>query len=155
MRLCSVLFLAVLPVVLVPAALAAHTHVPTPSTWTLNLAKSDFGGGPGMKSEVETITVDTDKWLSYRDVTIEDNGKKTTSIWRGPADGTLHPIKGMPEARGSWDSATDRSVVVMPDGSEMHGTLSMPTPKQIVFQIDVKDTAGHTYHQTLLYDRTR
>ena len=29
----------------------AHTHLPTPSTWTLNLAESDFGGGVSMKSD--------------------------------------------------------------------------------------------------------
>jgi hypothetical protein len=46
---------------LTPFAFAAHTHMSTPSTWTLNLAESDFGGGPSMKSDVFVITMDTEK----------------------------------------------------------------------------------------------
>ena len=37
---------ALLPSLLTPFAFAANTHVPTPSTWTLNLGESNFGSGP-------------------------------------------------------------------------------------------------------------
>lgn len=49
-----------LPSLLTSFAVAANTHVPTPSTWTLNVGESNFGSGPSMKSDVVIVTVDTD-----------------------------------------------------------------------------------------------
>jgi len=57
------------------SALAAHTHAPTPSTWELNVAASDFGGGPSMKSDTMTILTDTEKWLKWTDVAVDGDGK--------------------------------------------------------------------------------
>ena len=62
-HLLSALFMASLAV---PAAIAGHTHAPTPSTWTLNVQESDFGGGPVMKADEMHLLTDTDKWLLHR-----------------------------------------------------------------------------------------
>ena len=40
-QLCRTLSVIALSIAVDPAALAAHTHVPIPSTWTLNLKQSD------------------------------------------------------------------------------------------------------------------
>jgi hypothetical protein len=108
-----------------------------------------------LKSDVETVTVDTDKWLTWSDVTVDDKGKTIKSSWSGPADGTMHPVKGMPGATSGWNSVTDSGHAMMPDGSVFDETLSMPNLNKIVFQATVKDKTGHTFHQTLVYDRTK
>ncbi len=76
---------------LTPFAFAAHTHLPTPSTWTLNLGESDFGGGPSMKSDVFVITMDTEKWGKWSDNMVDADGKAWKFSWSGPADGTPSP----------------------------------------------------------------
>jgi len=60
---------------LTPVAFAAHTHLPTPSTWTLNLGESDFGGGVSMKSDTFVITKDTEKWGTWTDTMVTGDGR--------------------------------------------------------------------------------
>lgn len=150
----KIFFAALLPCVAVLPLLAANLHTPAHSVWTLNLKESDFGGGPSMKSEVVTFKVDTDKWLTWSDVTVDNEGKTIKSSWSGPADGTMHPVKGLPGATAGWNTATDSDHAVMQDGTVFDETMSMPDPKKTVFKVTVKDKAGHTFHQTLVYDRT-
>ena len=37
-----------------------------------------------MKSDVEIVTVDTDKWLSWSDVTVDDKGKTLKTVGADP-----------------------------------------------------------------------
>jgi hypothetical protein len=154
-RVAKLLLAAVLPVAGILPAVAAHTHVATPSTWTLNLKESDFGGGAALKSDVEIVTVDTDQRLTWSDVTVDDKGKTLKTSWDGPQDGTMHPLKGIPGAMTSWNTASDSGHTVMPDGSVIDQAFTLPDPKKIVFKVVFKDKAGHATHQTLVYDRTR
>jgi hypothetical protein len=82
-RGCALLFASTLT----PVAFATHTHLPTPSTWTLNLAESDFGGGISMKSDTFVITTDTDKWGKWTDTMVGSDGKTVRSSWSGAEDG--------------------------------------------------------------------
>ena len=97
---------AVLATAATPALLAAgHSHAPTPSVWTLNLKETEFGSGPQMKSDIIHLATDTDKWLKYTDVTVDDKGKTWNTSWSGPQDGTLKPISEMPGAQASFRAA--------------------------------------------------
>ncbi|MGA3372739.1 MAG: hypothetical protein ABSC48_13365 [Terracidiphilus sp.] len=154
-QITKIFFASLLTCVAVFPALAANTHTPAHSSWKLNLKESDFGGGPVLKSEVETYSVDTDKWLTWSDVTVDDKGQRIKSSWSGPADGTMHPVKGIPGAMAGWNSATDTDHAVMPDGTVFDETMTMPDPNKIVFKVTVTDKAGNTVHQTLVYDRTK
>ena len=150
------MLLAALPVAGILPAMADHTHVATPSTWTLNLKETDFGSGPAMKSDVQTITVDTEKWLTWSDVTVDDKGKTIRSSWSGPADGTLHPIKGFPGAQSSSNAADDMVRMVLPDGTTMVSKFTLSDDKKSwTIKGMFTDKAGHTGKQTLVYDRTR
>jgi hypothetical protein len=138
------------------SALAAHTHAPTPSTWELNVAASDFGGGPTMKSDHMTILTDNDKWLKWTDVTVDGDGKTLKTSWSGPQDGTLKPVEGMDGAKASFKTADDSSHWEMADGSTSDSTLVMsPDKKKVTITAVVKMKDGKEYHQTWVYDRVK
>ena len=138
------------------SALAAHTHAPTPSTWELNVAASDFGGGPTMKSDQMVVLTDTEKWLKWTDVTVGDDGKTYKTSWSGPQDGTMKPVEGMAGAKASFKTANDSSHFEMADGSSSDSTLVMsPDKKKVTITAVVKTKDGKKYHQTLVYDRVK
>lgn len=153
MRLLSV---ALLAATYVPAAMAGgHTHFPN-STWTLNVSKSDFGSGPSMKSDIMTIKTDTDKWLTFTDVTVDADGKKWSTSWSGPQDGTWKPLTGMPGGKASFKTDDDSSHFAYPDGTTSDGWMSASDDKKTVtIKVTGKAKDGKEFHQTLVYDRTK
>ena len=154
-RVLSVLPALVMAVV-VPCALAAHTHAPTPSTWELNVTASDFGGGPTMKSDKMTILTDNEKWLKWTDVTVDSDGKTWNTSWSGPQDGTMKPIGGMDGAKAGFKTADDSSHWEMADGSSSDSTLVMSSDKKkVTITTMVKTKDGKTFNQTLVYDRVK
>lgn len=139
-----------------PLAFAAHTHVPTPSTWVLNVGRSDFGGGPTMKSDRLVLLTDTDKWLKFTDVTVDGDGKTLKTSWSGPQDGTAKPIEGMPGATASFKTEDDSSHWVMPDGSVSDSTYKLSDDKKVAtFTMKIRMKDGKEYTQTLVYDRVK
>ncbi len=145
-----------LPSLLTSSVLAAHTHVPTPSTWTLNLAESDFASGPSMKSDVFVMLTDTEKLAKYTDSMVDGDGKTWNSSWSGPADGTAHPVTGMAGATFSTDAATDRSVMTLPDGTAIACDFSLsPDKKKFINKCVAKTKDGKQANQTMVYDRTK
>lgn len=139
-----------------PLALAAHTHVLTPSTWQLNASASDFGGGPAMKSDRFTITTDTDKWLRWSGVTVDADGKTHRTSWNGPQDGTMKPIIGDPGSKAGFNSNDDTSHWVMSDGTVEDGNFSLSEDKkQVTITQTVKTKDGKEYNEKLIYDRVR
>ena len=139
-----------------PAALAAgHTHMPN-STWKLNAGRSDFGQGPVMKSDTYMIHTDTDKWLTFDDVTVDGDGKTWKISWSGPQDGSMHPVKGMPGATMSSKTEDDSSRFVLPDGTTEDQFLTLSSDKKTAtIKVDGKTKDGKTFHQTLVYDRAK
>lgn len=153
-------FLYLLPALamaaIAPCALAAHTHVPTPSTWELNMSATDLGSGPTMKSDRMTILTDNDKWLKWTDVTVDGDGKTLTTSWSGPQDGTMKPIVGIAGAKAGFKTADDSSHWEMPDGSSSDSTMEIsPDKKQVTINITMKMKDGKQLTQKLVYDRVK
>jgi hypothetical protein len=147
---------AVLASVLTLCAFAAQTHLPTPSTWALNLADSNFGGGPAMKSDVFVMVTDTAKWAKYTDATDFGDGKIVKTSWSGPADGSPRPIVGMPGATYADTATTDTSVETLPDGTAITCNFSLtPNGKKFINKCLAKLKNGKQVNQTIVYDRTR
>jgi hypothetical protein len=141
---------------LTPCAFAAHTHAPTPSTWELNVAASNFGGGPALKSDKMIILTDNDKWLKWTDVTVGDDGKTLKTSWSGPQDGTMKPVEGMDGAKASFKTDDDSSHWEMADGTMSDSTLVMtPDKKKVTITMTIKTKDGKTFNQTLVYDRAK
>jgi hypothetical protein len=61
-------------------------------TWKMDMAKSDFGSEPAPKSVTVTILKDTPEMLSWRVHMIDDKGKPMSYSWKGPKDGSMHPV---------------------------------------------------------------
>ena len=136
-------------------AFAAHTHLPAPSTWTLNTQESDFGGGPSEKSETFVIQTDTEKWGKWTDTAVDGDGKTWKSSWSGPQDGTAHPFTGKP---GSYSTnvATDVSVETYPDGSVQTCNFWLsPDKKKLTNKCVTKTKDGKQINQTVVFDRTK
>ncbi len=152
----TLLSLFVLSAMFARGASAAHTHVPSPSTWVLNLHETQFGGGPSFKADTDVVLVDNEQRLHWKDVTTLNDGSVGKTSWDGPEDGTLHPIQGYPGAQASWNAADDSEVIVNPDGSEVHAimTLSADGKKMILTQTYAFKN-GKVFHQKLVYDRTK
>ena len=139
-----------------PSLLAAHTHVPTPSTWELNVGASDFGGGPAPKSDRMVMLTDTDQRLKWTDVTVDDKGKTLKSSWSGPQDGTMKPIVGMPGSKASFKTDDDTSHWEMADGSSSDSTMELSADKkQVTINLTIKTKDGKTMNQKLVYDRVK
>jgi hypothetical protein len=139
-----------------PFAFASQTHLSTPSTWTLNLHESNFGGGPTMKSDVFVMLTDTARWAKYTDATDYGDGKILKTSWSGPADGTTHNIVGMDGATFADNAATDTTVEVLPGGTTFKCNFSVtPDKKKFKQNCIVKTETGKEFHQALVYDRTK
>ena len=140
---------------LTPVAFAAHTHLPTPSTWTLNLGESDFGGGPSMKSDVFVITTDTEKWCRWSDNMVDGAGKNWKFSWSGPADGTSRPFTGI-HGSYSTNAATDVSVETDVEGNVETCTFFLSADKKkFTNKCVTKTKDGKQFNQTTVYDRTK
>ena len=61
-------------------------------TWKMDMAQSDFGSEPAPKSVTVTILKDTPEMLSWRVNMIDDKGKPMSYSWKGPKDGSMHPV---------------------------------------------------------------
>ena len=138
------------------SARAAHTLLPAPSVWTLDVAKSDFGGVPGMKSDVWRILIDTEKRFKYADTMTLDSGQVVENSWDGPQDGTMRPSPGWPGTKMGFNLATDTAHGEMADGSSMDSTMSLSQDgKRLTLKMDMRAKDGTTAHQTLVYERTK
>ena len=140
---------------LTPFAFAAHTHLSTPSTWTLNVGESNMGTGPVMKSDTFVVLTDTDKWAKWTDVMVDGDGKTWKTSWSGPADGTPHPMTGM-DGNWSTNAATDVSTMTLQDGSVQTCNFSLSSDKKKFHEkCVVKSPDGKQINQTLVYDRIK
>lgn len=137
-------------------AIAAHTLLPAPSTWTLDVGKSDFGGIPGMKSDVMHVLVDNEKWFKYTDVMVEDSGNTIKNGWSGPQDGTIRPVQGMPGSTAGFKLADDTGHLKMPDGTTADSVMTLSEDKKtLTFEMTWHMKDGKTALQKLIYSRTK
>jgi len=69
---------------------------PLVGTWKLNLAKSTFGGGPALKSQIRTYSKSAqDTTLNMK--TVSADGKETTTKTTYRMDGKDYPTMGNPD----------------------------------------------------------
>ncbi len=135
-----------------PACFAAHTHLPAHSTWKLNAARSNFGGGPTMADQF-TVLTDTDAWFAYTEVVTGSNGEITKFSWSGPHDGTLHPIVGIPNARVGFNASNNTAHMESPSSSLRVRIELSPDGKTRTEHAIVRFKNGKVYHETWVYDR--
>jgi hypothetical protein len=69
---------------------------PVVGTWKLNLAKSTFGGGPALKSQIRNYS-QSPRGLTLKMKTVSADGKETTTQATYQLNGTDHPSMGNPD----------------------------------------------------------
>jgi len=69
---------------------------PVVGTWNLNLAKSTFGGGPALKSQVRTYSQSA-RGLTLKMKTVSADGKEATTQATYQLNGKDHPSMGNPD----------------------------------------------------------
>ena len=69
---------------------------PILGTWKLNLAKSTFGGGPALKSQIRTYSQSAGG-ITLKMKTVSADGKETTTQTTYHLDGKDHPSMGNPD----------------------------------------------------------
>ena len=79
------------------AVMAAGSDAdPVAGTWKLNLAKSTFGGGPALKSQIRTYSQSA-QGTSLKMKTVSADGKETTTQTTYRVDGKDYPTTGNPD----------------------------------------------------------
>jgi hypothetical protein len=136
------------------SAFAQEMHLPAGSMWKLNVAKSDFGGMPGWKSDMFIVTKDTAMMLIWHGTTVEANGKVDHPRWSGKEDGTMKPVMGMPgETAGFKTDGTSQWKGA--DGSTWSMTMSVsPDMKTATFNVNGMGKDGKAFMQKLVYERS-
>ena len=69
---------------------------PVAGTWKLNLAKSTFGGGPALKSQIRTHSQSAQS-ITLKMKTVSADGKETTTQTTYHVDGKDYPSMGNPD----------------------------------------------------------
>jgi hypothetical protein len=69
---------------------------PVVGTWKLNLAKSTFGGGPALKSQIRTYSQSA-QGLTLKMKTVSADGKETSTQTTYHVDGKDYPSMGNPD----------------------------------------------------------
>jgi hypothetical protein len=131
------------------------TDIPSPSTWELNAAACDFGGGPAIKSATLTVHSNTDTSLRWKEVITDDTGTQSGS-YRGAPDGKSRLIKGsQPAQMISFDP--DGSFHVDQAGARVMDGRTVPSDdkKSLVQTETLKTPDGHEYHRKLVFDRVK
>lgn len=137
-----------------PMAMAARPKLPVPSTWQLDQLRSDFGGGPQLKSDVFTVTSDKPDRLSMEFVTVDSAGQTMKSSWSGPQNGQMLPLEGAPGTTFGIDRKGHERWVFA-DGTTMDGILSVSKDKKTVMvRATVTGKDGKAYEEVLMYGLT-
>ena len=94
-KVLSSVFLAAL-LTIGSAVMAAGVDAdPVVGTWKLNLAKSTFGGGPALKSQIRTYSQSA-QGITLKMKSVSADGKETTTQTTYHVDGKAYPSMGNP-----------------------------------------------------------
>jgi hypothetical protein len=81
---------------------------PVVGTWKLNLAKSTFGGGPALKSQIRTYSQSA-QGITLKMKTVGADGKETTTKTTYQLNGNDYPSMGNPDFDSLSGMQTDTS----------------------------------------------
>jgi hypothetical protein len=145
------LLVAILPALIVPMALSAQKSKDAwIGTWQLNVAKSTYTPGPGLRSE--TITIGSDGNVTVQG--INSNGQAVTWSYTY-SEGREVPITGMENA-SVIEKRTGKTLEHMWKMANAistgKGVLSK-NGKVMTYTLDGADSQGHHEHDVLVFDK--
>lgn len=95
-KVLSSVFLGALLTIGSGAMAAGSAADPVVGTWKLNLAKSTFGGGPALKSQIRIYSQST-RGTTLKMKSVSADGKETTTETTYSVDGKDYPTTGNPD----------------------------------------------------------
>lgn len=128
--------------------------MPTPSTWKLNLAKSDNGDLPQVRSETVTFLKDTPKKLIFHEVWIDVKGKTGSVSFNGPEDGAVHPF-ARSKLKGSFTPAGTGRFIDEDGGVNDIQLAVSPDAKTLIMTSVYKANDGSEHHMKDVFDRVK
>lgn len=142
---------------LAPGSILGQAEKPGPlaGKWKLNVAKSNFGGGPKLQAMLMDVTSDTPTSIIYSVTETAESGMTFTYKFKGAADGKEYPIDG----GSTLYSYTEENGVVNEtqkdtDGTITKGTFAVaPSGKSGVWTYEITDPQSGVIHSRLVFDR--
>jgi hypothetical protein len=135
----------------------------TVGTWTLDVAKSDFGSNPAPKSLTLTILSDTAESTSYQVTVVDPKDQSMSYSWSGPMDGSMHPIKGpngeelaQESLRVDADGALLRHGVEAEGGASFDGRATLSEDGNTITDVVTRTSKdGQTSKSTNVFVRSK
>jgi len=121
----------------------------------LNLAKSNFGGGPKLGGMVVQVTSDTPALVKWSTTMTAANGMEFTYTYEAAADGKDHAAQGTSTTYAyAEDGKTVTETQKDTDGTVTVGTFAVsPSGKAGTWTYKITDPQGNVVSQTLVFDR--
>jgi hypothetical protein len=145
-------------VVFTVTCLSAQSKASVVGTWELDPSQSDFGPDAPPKSVTVTVLNETPQMFSWRVQGIDDKGKAFSYEWRGPEDGSLHPVMQNGKPIGQQSAKREGAIILRhgedPDGSSFDAKNTVSADGSITTEeIRVKSKDGKETHQRFVYRR--
>ena len=126
-------------------------------TWKVNVAKSKFDPGPGLKGQIVTFQVVGTDWKVVVDSTSAD-GKTTHSEWIGKFDGKDYPMKGDPNIdTRSFKKVDDYTLdIIAKKGTKVLTTTRTVYNKDGKTRVSTQtgvDAQGRQIHNTIVSEK--
>ena len=146
-------------VLIAASAPAQQKHSPV-VTWKMDIAKSDFGSDPKPKSVTITVFNDSPQLLSWRVRVVDDKSKSSSFSWKGPEDGSMHPVMQNGKEVEKQSAKRDDQGALLRHGEDPDGTsfdarsmISPDDPNTMTEQITLKSKDGKESKQNGVYHR--
>lgn len=126
-------------------------------SWKLNVAKSDFGGGPKLQGMLVDVTSDKPDSIVFSVTETAESGMTFTYKVKGAADGKDYPAEGSSTLyayteEGGVVNETQKDT----DGTVTTGTFTLsPNRKVGTWVYTITDPQAGVIHTKLVYDRVQ
>lgn len=140
------------------AVIAAGTDAdPVVGTWKLNLAKSTFGGGPALKSQIRTYSQSA-RGITLKMTTVSADGKETTTQTTYRLDGKDYPSMGNPDfdSLSGMQIDTDTTEFTLKRAGKRVGTIRRTVSKEgqtLTLNFVITNATGVQLSQLTVFDR--
>jgi hypothetical protein len=136
---------------------AATDADPAVGTWKLNLAKSTFGGGPALKSQIRTYSQSA-KGMTLKMTSVNAEGKETTTQTTYQVDGKDHPSMGNPDFDSLAGTRIDTNTTefTLKRAGKSVGTIRRTVSKDgktLTFNFVITNAKGVQLSQLTVFDR--
>jgi hypothetical protein len=107
---------------LIAASASAKQKHSAVGTWKMEISKSDLGSDPKPKSVTIMVFKDSPELVSWRVRVVDDKGKPSSYSWKGPADGSMHPVMQNGKEIGKQSAKKDDQGALLRHGEDPDGS---------------------------------